>query len=212
MRWNAAIDGWSTWARAGDASDQTMRLRLHYLHRLADLYRDQDPLMLTTDHLAAFLARPGWAPETRKSARASVRALYRWAHATGRIPADPSWPLPAVRVPPGKPRPIPVSLFADAVEHAEGVVGDDDQRAFRRQRRQLRGVEAEVERQGRDGGVEKALVAPALALALIIELFQLLATRRHLDRAGLFLTAGADGRDACRHAASRAIQRGDLAR
>lgn len=77
------------------------------------------PESLDGDDLAAFLARPDWAPETRKSARASCCSFYGWMRSTGRIPRDPSTGLPKVRVPRAVPRPVPVTAFADAIRASD---------------------------------------------------------------------------------------------
>lgn len=107
-----------THLQAGGVSGQTVYLRRHYLRRLADSYPDRDLAALTLDDLEAFLAHSGWAAETRKSARTAVRGFYRWAYETGRVSSDPSRLLPAVRVPPGRPRPAPDDVFYRAMATA----------------------------------------------------------------------------------------------
>ncbi len=120
MDWHAAIGAWRLWSLAGDASAQTLKTRTHYLRALAVANRGRLPFELTTDDLVAFLAQSGWQPETRKSARGAIRAFYRWANITGRSATDPSYLLPAVRIPPPRSKPIPPSVFAEALACADG--------------------------------------------------------------------------------------------
>lgn len=76
------------------------------------------PAAVTTDQLLAFLAHPSWAPETRRSYRASLRAYFRWFLAAGHRADDPAAALPAVRVPRGMPRPAPEQIIAEATRVA----------------------------------------------------------------------------------------------
>lgn len=66
-----------------------------------------------------FLAHPGWAPETRKSARAVVRGFYSWCVDEGHLTTDPARRLPAVRVPRPLPRPVPLRVYAAALLRAD---------------------------------------------------------------------------------------------
>jgi integrase len=118
QRWLDLIEGWLRWLQAGDAKPGTLRTRAHYLAQLAGQHRLRVPEGLDVDDLAAFVARDGWKPETRKSARSSVCSFYGWLQLTGRIPRDPSLGLPKVRVPRAQPRPVPVTTFADAVRRS----------------------------------------------------------------------------------------------
>lgn len=121
MHWAKALDCYTAWLAAGGASAGTIRLRVRYLRRLAQA-TDNSPWQLTLDHLTAFLAHPGWQPETRKSARASVVGFYGWAHLTGRIDHNPSALLPKVRVPAGQPRPAPDDVLDQAFLTADADV------------------------------------------------------------------------------------------
>lgn len=119
--WRGAVDGWLTHLRAGGASAASLKLRRSYLTRLAGQH-PAGPAAVTSDQLAAFMARPGWSPETRKSARSTIRGFYAWAHDTGIVAVDPSLRLPAVHVPAGAPRPAPMAV----VERAWMVGTDRD--------------------------------------------------------------------------------------
>lgn len=59
-----------------------------------------------------------WSPNTRCSARASVRAFYRWAQQTGRREDNPTDALLTIAATPGRPRPCPESALLTAVRAA----------------------------------------------------------------------------------------------
>jgi integrase len=86
---------------AAGCAPGTLRLRRHYLTRWAG--RDQAATV-------AWLGNPGWAPETRKSARASVATYAAWAGL--------DYDLPAVKVPRALPRPCPEQAYRSAQERA----------------------------------------------------------------------------------------------
>jgi integrase/recombinase XerC len=71
---------------------------------------------VTTDQLVAVLSTPGWAPETRKSVRGSYRAFFRWGYLSGRLAADPSEPLPPVRIPQAVARPAPETVVRSGMQ------------------------------------------------------------------------------------------------
>lgn len=116
--WPTIIDGYLEYLQAAGVAPGTLRLRQHYLNHLAARFHDRDPRELALEDLCRFVGRPGWQPESRKSARAAVRGLYGWAHKVGRVPADPSVFLPTVPVPAGKPRPAPDGVLARALAAA----------------------------------------------------------------------------------------------
>ena len=111
------IPGFRGWLTARGLAAGTVRLRLHY----ADDYDRAvgDWRAATADDVVAWLSdHPGWSPETRKSARASVALLYRWGLSTGRCDHDPTLGVPAVRVPRALPRPVPEAVLARALVRA----------------------------------------------------------------------------------------------
>ena len=116
--WDEALDEYERWCVSAATFPSTVRLRLYYLNRLAIHTDDVNPYRVTFDQLIDFLSDPNWAPETRKSARASVRSFYKWAHLTERMNIDPTAKLPTVRVPAGKPRPAPETVVTAALEGA----------------------------------------------------------------------------------------------
>ncbi|CAM3037225.1 tyrosine-type recombinase/integrase [Skermania piniformis] len=71
--------------------------------------------MVTAEHLEVWLGRRGWKASTRRSALASIRGFFRWAHRSGRRQDDPAAELLPVRADLGKPRPCPESYVLRAV-------------------------------------------------------------------------------------------------
>ncbi len=116
--WPAAVEAYVTFLRSGGVSPGTVRLRRHYLGLFARRV-GAGPWQVGPDELAGFLAEPGWAPETRKSARSTLRGFYAWAEDTGRVDRDPARRLPAVRVPAGLPRPAPEQVVIATVTLAD---------------------------------------------------------------------------------------------
>lgn len=109
------LEPWTTWMRASGLSAGTIRVRCHYVRQLAARYPARDVLTLSTDEITDYLARPGWRPETRKSARMCIQRFYRWAQLTGRVDHDPARLLPTVTVPLTVPRPTPDAVLARAL-------------------------------------------------------------------------------------------------
>lgn len=105
LGWGEALMQYIQHMQAAGRSPGTIRLHRHYLGMLAGRHRH--PWTVSTVQLVAFMAHPGWAPETRKSARSVVAGFYRWGHGMGYVSDDPASRLPTVRVPAGVPRPTP---------------------------------------------------------------------------------------------------------
>lgn len=91
--------------------------RRYWVLRLAEAC-EVGPGEVTGDDLAAWLAGTDWSPNTRCSARASVRAFYRWAQQTGRREDNPTDALLTIAATPGRPRPCPESALLTAVRAA----------------------------------------------------------------------------------------------
>lgn len=117
--WADALAAWEVYLRAGGAPETTIGQRTYHLRRVAREV-DAAPASLTFETLAAWLAAHDWSPNTRRSYRASLRAFYGWALATGRTTTSPAHLLPPVRIPRGKPRPTPEDAYRDALANADG--------------------------------------------------------------------------------------------
>lgn len=97
MNWSTMIQDWDAWLRAANRPKTTRGLRMAHLRRFA---RDHaDPGMVTTLDLATWLGSHGWAAETMRAYRASLRSFFSYAVAVGLLPADPAAALPAIRPP-----------------------------------------------------------------------------------------------------------------
>lgn len=114
--WGTALDDFEQSLRAAGRAAGTIRLRRWHLGQLGGLYAD--PYAVSGDDLAAWLSGPVWAPESRKSARASVRVFYRWAAITGRLTPSPAEQLAPVTIPRALPRPASESAIATAAAAA----------------------------------------------------------------------------------------------
>jgi integrase len=118
VTWGGEIEAWTTAAVGASLSPKTIQLRRYYLARFAS-WCEVGPWDVIPDHVSEWLAVEDWAPETRKSARASVRVFYRWAIRTGRTVVDPTSGTEPIRTRHGVPRPTPELVLSDALERAE---------------------------------------------------------------------------------------------
>lgn len=119
--WNHALTAYQIALQAAGRSAGTIRLHHHYLNQIRHLA--PSPWQITTPMLREVMASKDWAPETRRSARATYRGFYRWAHGDGLIDHDPAAALPAIRVPAGIPRPAPEHVVARLLKHPDERIG-----------------------------------------------------------------------------------------
>ena len=117
--WASEIAAWVLFLVAAGKPETTRYLRTYQVRRLARGFVGRSPWSLSLDDLAGWLGGHDWAPETRRSYRASLRTFYGWGHITGRIGENPAAQLPAVTPPIGKPRPMPEELFREAMRAAD---------------------------------------------------------------------------------------------
>lgn len=112
------INTWATWLRASGRPETTVGLRTYHVRRvMAEI--GTDPWSLGVEDLMTYLAGKAWSPETRRSYRASLRAFYAWAQATGRRTDSPAALLPPVKLPRRVPRPTPDEVYRAALEVAD---------------------------------------------------------------------------------------------
>lgn len=107
------IEGYVIARSAAGLSSGTIKLHAYYLHRFANAHPDF--ARVTTRELEAFLATPGWSPETRKSARAAVRGFYSWASRSGLVAVNPAAELEPVRIPRAVARPAPETVVHELI-------------------------------------------------------------------------------------------------
>lgn len=103
------------WLRAAGRSPRTIALRIYYVSRLARHVHWRHPADISHDDILEWLADSGWAPNTRKSAVASIRGFFEWANEEGHLRRNPAVRLPSVRVPAGIPKPAPSTLVQKAM-------------------------------------------------------------------------------------------------
>lgn len=115
--WECEKRHFTKYLQSAARSPHTIRLRIHYVDRLARSVVEPDPWAVGIDELVDFLSHAEWKPETRKSARASVCAFYAWGVATDRIHEhqNPARRLPRVSAPRALPRPAPSMVFRCAL-------------------------------------------------------------------------------------------------
>lgn len=112
------LDAYLVHLAAAGRAPTTIRLRRMHLERVF-AWLGHPPLDATESELIDYMAANQWAPETRKSWRASVRGFYQWAEETERIDVDPSRRLPKVTVPQGIPHPTPTPVVDSAIDNAD---------------------------------------------------------------------------------------------
>lgn len=118
--WTLAINAYTTWLIAGDASRGTIKLRLSYLRRFS--VAQPNPWDVKTRNLLDWLAADrSWSSEAKKSARSSLRSFYKWAQADDETPmtTNPAAALPAIRVPLAKAKPAPTHVVVRAYARAD---------------------------------------------------------------------------------------------
>lgn len=115
--WVDPLRQFTQWMRASDYPTSTQDKRHYHLRRFANTSR-LTPFEVTTEDLIEYLGAHAWSAQTKRSHRATLRAFYTWAHASGKIGTDPAALLPIVRTQAGSPRPIPESELRQAVATA----------------------------------------------------------------------------------------------
>lgn len=116
--WAHMITGFISYMGAAGLSLNTVQMRTYHLGRIADELGGH-PATLTTARLTEWLAVQRWSPNTRRAYRGTLRAFYTWALAFGHVPESPAHQLPSVRVPRGRPRPVPEDGFRLAMQVAD---------------------------------------------------------------------------------------------
>ncbi len=118
MPWKVALPKWEMYLRSVGAPEATISLRIYHGQRLARAFPDGHQ-SVTFDALVEWLAGQQWSPNTRRSYRSSLRALWSWLMATGHAKGSPAHLLPPVRVPRARPRPAPEDAYRFALSIAD---------------------------------------------------------------------------------------------
>ena len=116
--WTSWIDSYLTHLRAAGRSTGTLRVQGSYLRRAS--VELPDPDAVRREDIERWWAQQDWQPETRKSAQVVLRGFDRWARDTGRVEADPTSGMPAVRIPHAEARPVPEAVLHRAISEAHG--------------------------------------------------------------------------------------------
>lgn len=116
--WGPLLEAWGSYLRTTGRPDTTIGLRTYHVRRLAEDF-PRGPSSIGFEPLVEWLAGHEWAPNTRRSYRASLRAFWSWLLATGRTSESPAHLLPPVTVPRALPRPLPEGDFAFALSIAD---------------------------------------------------------------------------------------------
>lgn len=114
---------WVALQRAAGKPETTIGLRVYHISRAAKAIAPVGPDTVTVDDLAGWLGAQNWAPETRRSYRASLRSWFTWCQAAGLRGDNPGVALPTVTVPRGMPRPTPEAIYREALARASWRVG-----------------------------------------------------------------------------------------
>lgn len=117
--WQAALDGWEGWLRAGGAPATTIGQRTYQLRRFGADHPTVTPWDVGLDDLVLWLARhDSWSPNTRRAYRGALRAFYAWGVAVGHLDRSPAAALPRVKATRGLPRPVAETALRTAMASA----------------------------------------------------------------------------------------------
>lgn len=119
VTWEREVSGFVAYMRASGLSPNTVQLREYHLGRVAASL-GVSPWRVDAEALTRWLGAQDWKASTLRSYRGSLRAFYAWGVRTGRCAApSPAELLPSVRVPRGRPRPVPEDAFRLALRVAD---------------------------------------------------------------------------------------------
>lgn len=116
--WETALAEWVIYLRACGRAETTITTRTAWVRLFARAPLTPRPSDVTSEHVLAWMADQDWSPNTRRSARASLRAFFDRARLTGVRADNPCDQIPPVRVPPPLPRPAPEARYAAAIAAA----------------------------------------------------------------------------------------------
>lgn len=108
-----------------------------HLARFVNTWQAAPASAITAADLQALkldMSRHGYAPKTINHDLLAVRRMYNWADSMGYVPLPPLRGAKAIRLPPPKPKSLPLSTIRATLELAERGLG---QRSSLRTRRQL---------------------------------------------------------------------------
>lgn len=123
--WAAMVGDYCLHLAAAGLSARTLDARRRALSRIGRGL-GRPPAEVTGELLVEWFGRQQWKPETRRFYRAAAREFFRWAHRAGHVPAYIGDALPAVRIPPAVPRPVPDDAWRQALSARRSARRFDD--------------------------------------------------------------------------------------
>lgn len=112
------IGAYLVYLDAGGKSVGTQQMRRYHLERVGRELA-KPPRRVTADDLLEWMAGQTWAPNTKRAYRGSLRSFFSWAVESGRLMKSPAAALPPVKIPRGRPRPIPEPMYRAALQLAD---------------------------------------------------------------------------------------------
>lgn len=119
-RWAELVDQWRPWLEAESMStgpDGTVGLRTYHVMRAAQ-ETTSPPETITADELVGFMTAHEWAPNTRRSYRASLRKFFTWMAGRGLRADNPGLLIPKTPIPRKVARPCPMAAIERALAAA----------------------------------------------------------------------------------------------
>lgn len=113
--WVPAVGAYHRYLRAGQASPNTIRLRVKQLARIAAELPVRDPWAVETEDLVDWMACHNWARETSRQWRTTLRSFYGWGMLVGHIDRNPALAIPRVSTRPPLPRPASEDAYEAAL-------------------------------------------------------------------------------------------------
>lgn len=116
--WVLPLTAYLAYLAASRTADSTRKLRSYHLRRFAT-ESGLEPFAADLDALVHYLAGHAWGASALRSASVTLRGFYTWAHASGRMPANPAAGLPSVSAPLGMPRPATEAAVSEGMTTVE---------------------------------------------------------------------------------------------
>ena len=117
--WVPAVEAYRRYLRTGQASPNTILLRMQQLARIAEELPVRDPWAATTEDLITWLAGHRWARETSRQWRTTLRSFYSWGQMIGHVDHNPALAIPRVSTRAPLPRPASEVAYAAALARCD---------------------------------------------------------------------------------------------
>lgn len=104
-------------AGAGRSPNTLLSRRGHLAHMARGMRCA--PARVTTAGMLRWFGEQRWSVETRRGYRNTAVSFFGWAHRAGHLPADPAGALPVMKAGSPSPRPVPDSVWFEAIAAAD---------------------------------------------------------------------------------------------